>query len=711
MRVVVLLGVALLMQAQSRPEELLARVRARVAETLGGLSRFMCTQTVDRAEYRVDPGDDATPCGAPGAADADAAHLVTTDRLRLDVGIGTNREMYSWVGENHFHDRNLTQLVKAGAISNGSFASFLTAIFQSDRAEFTSHGETVGEGRRLAAFAYEVLPADSHYVFMGRIRVTTGYEGSFLVDPATADLVQLVVRTKDLPRETGSCQATTTLEYHRVHWNDAEFLLPASTWLQILDINGDKKDNRTVFSDCHEFLGESTVTFGTAADTTPARAAATEAAPLGLPDGLQFAVALTQNIDTATAAGGDPIRAKLTTAIRDRSSKILVPANTPVTARIVEIRRFYQRMPAVSLHLRLESVTLGGQARPFGVRLFPLVERAQPIPQGGRLMMPVSNGESPLDLAALVFPDAEHNLVIQSGLHWNWVTGAGLEAGPMEDVGEAPAPVKTGTSATVKAAPSANFEKVTMRPASGTGPRSIPDRPSAADPGLYFCQSATLLDLIGVAYDVGWFQIASRTPLDRDHFDVSARVPEGATEEEFRGILKNFLAQRFHLKLHTERREVRVYELAAAKTGLKLNGATAPTGDSLPAGRPGPVADAVTDIGDGERLDVAVLRSAGAELIRMEAEETTMASLVRSLRRLEHLPIVDGSGLAGGYNFKLEYQMVRKPSAIRREVAPGQMAPDLFTALRRQLGLELTEKKVQLDVLTVDAVDEAAGKN
>jgi len=50
------------------------------------------------------------------------------------------------------------------------------------------------------------------------------------------------------------------MDYKRVHLNDSELLLPLATRLQIVDTDG-TKDNRTVFSDCHEFLGESTVSF------------------------------------------------------------------------------------------------------------------------------------------------------------------------------------------------------------------------------------------------------------------------------------------------------------------------------------------------------------------------------------------------------------------------------------------------------------------
>ena len=55
--------------------------------------------------------------------------MTTSDRLRLDVAMAAAVEMYSWVGEKRFNDRDLLDIVHEGAISNGSFAAFLTANF------------------------------------------------------------------------------------------------------------------------------------------------------------------------------------------------------------------------------------------------------------------------------------------------------------------------------------------------------------------------------------------------------------------------------------------------------------------------------------------------------------------------------------------------------------------------------------------------------
>jgi hypothetical protein len=80
---------------------------------------------------------------------------------------------------------------------------------------------------------------------------------------------------------------------------------------------------------------------------------------VAIPEVLRFRVAFTRSIDTATAAVGDPIKAKLVTPIRDHAT-VLIPAGAEILARIVRLRQFYGRETSVSLGIRLETVDAGG---------------------------------------------------------------------------------------------------------------------------------------------------------------------------------------------------------------------------------------------------------------------------------------------------------------------------------------------------------------
>src|SRR5580698_9603445 len=169
-------GAIVCLHAQPAPGDLLQRVTQKVLETVGRLPKYMCTQTIDRSQYEPTVGSAGRPC-EPYARKQ--LRLTTSDRLRLDVAVSAGREMYSWVGESRFEDRTLFQLVRNGALSTGSFASFLMLIFRDDEASFSYKGESAEAGQQLAEFEFRVPVQSSHYIYTGAgSSVTTGYFGS-----------------------------------------------------------------------------------------------------------------------------------------------------------------------------------------------------------------------------------------------------------------------------------------------------------------------------------------------------------------------------------------------------------------------------------------------------------------------------------------------------------------------------------------------------
>ena len=87
--------------------------------------------------------------------------LTASDRLRFDVAIGVSHEvfgvsneMYSWAGDYQFHDRGLLDLARQGAISTGTFSSFLVSLFEQDRASFSYNGDRTVDGRLLSEYGF-----------------------------------------------------------------------------------------------------------------------------------------------------------------------------------------------------------------------------------------------------------------------------------------------------------------------------------------------------------------------------------------------------------------------------------------------------------------------------------------------------------------------------------------------------------------------------
>ena len=352
------MSIAAGLQAQQDPTDLFLRVRARIEESLDRLPNYMCTQTIDRYQYQPDVTDNSLACDE--STERPITRLATSDRLRFDVSVKSTGEMYGWAGENRFDDRELVDIVKDGAIGTGSFTAFLASIFSNEAVRFTYNGEMTQDGRPFAEFGFHVPSEKSHYFFnFAERRAVTGYDGTFLVNPKTADIARLSIRTSQLPAETGACYSSTTLDYARIRLQGVEFLLPSLSVMRVFSRDGRVAVNHTVYSSCHEFLGESTLTFGTPTNVPSGEQRSGSASQVFvIPPKLRFRVALTQGIDTATAAAGDSIKAKLITPIRDRS-KVLVPIGASITARIIHIRQFYDSSPSVLLVFKLETVDLG----------------------------------------------------------------------------------------------------------------------------------------------------------------------------------------------------------------------------------------------------------------------------------------------------------------------------------------------------------------
>jgi len=70
-------------------------------------------------------------------------------------------------------------------------------------------------------------------------------------------------------------------------------------------------------------------------------------------------------------------------------------------------------------------------------------------------------------------------------------------------------------------------------------------------------------------------------------------------------------------------------------------------------------------------------------------------------------PVMDRTGLAGNFNFKLNWT---PPDAITPNSpdplsTPDQSGPSIFTAVREQLGLELKATKGSTEALIIDHVE------
>jgi hypothetical protein len=353
--------------AQRDPMQLLIQIRHKVADRMSRIPRYLCTETVDRTTLGPDAfynnGDTISCASLLSAAPKHKTkmQLISADRLRLDVAIIDNIETYSWVGEGRFQDQSLSEMVKMGATSTGSFGSFLQAIFLSDSASFAYKGEAEWKGRHGLEYSFTVPLWRSSYVVANQtVSRRTAFSGSFTVDGETLDLLRVEIQADALAPELHMCALVTTLDYAPIRMNDLDFLLPSESSTQLINTNGRESRNRTAFSSCHQFLGESKLIFDDPAATTEVSGAPKHA--IEIPAGLTLSIALAQGIDPAKEAAGDMVKGVLKQAINVPSSGLAIPRGTTLNGRICQLLVMYGEEPTVDFGVKWESLELDGAA-------------------------------------------------------------------------------------------------------------------------------------------------------------------------------------------------------------------------------------------------------------------------------------------------------------------------------------------------------------
>ena len=227
------------------------------------------------------------------------------------------------------------------------------------------------------------------------------------------------------------------------------------------------------------------------------------------------------------------------------------------------------------------------------------------------------------------------------------------------------------------------FEVATIKP-------SLPDEQrSVVVQGTRLVTADTsLVDLMMFAYGVHSLQIVDDPEwLRTKKFDVVVQpsLPGRPSSAQMRSIIQQFLADRFKLAFHHAQRELPVYRIVMAKGGPKLTPTTKEERGTNTAA-----------IGFGE-----------GQMTVSNATLSEFASLMQRYVRLDR-PIVDHTGIAGKYNFKLSWTTDFSQFDGRPPWPPrtGESdPPTLYTAIQEQLGLKLEAAKEPADVLVIDHVE------
>jgi len=179
--------------------------------------------------------------------------------------------------------------------------------------------------------------------------------------------------------------------------------------------------------------------------------------------------------------------------------------------------------------------------------------------------------------------------------------------------------------------------------------------------------------------------------LDSDRYIIDGKIPDdlfarmqtlSAAEKEAQVnlMLRTLLMERFKLKVHTEMREMPIYELVLAKEGPNLT--------------------ALTPIDTG-----------GGGMSWGKGEVRVSGTLEQAFQMppfgLQGRPIVNKTDLKGAYRFKLKWNPPAMPG-MNPAASPepeGEAEASIFTVVQEQLGLKLVPTKGQVEVVVIDNME------
>jgi len=212
-------------------------------------------------------------------------------------------------------------------------------------------------------------------------------------------------------------------------------------------------------------------------------------------------------------------------------------------------------------------------------------------------------------------------------------------------------------------------------------------------------------------------------------------------------MLQNLLAERFKLTIHRETKELPMYSLAVARNGPKMKESepVPPAQDDsgpatpppMPAGPTvGPDGFPVFPLPAGGRGRLILMMVPGRA--RLVGQQQTTLDLANRLTTLLSRPVSDMTGLTAKYDFTLTFStegiapagpMGQGTGGVTVSVAPPAPSgggggaepaslpgadtppPDIFRALKEQLGLTLEPKKGPVELIVIDHIEKTPTEN
>jgi len=199
-------------------------------------------------------------------------------------------------------------------------------------------------------------------------------------------------------------------------------------------------------------------------------------------------------------------------------------------------------------------------------------------------------------------------------------------------------------------------------------------------PSSLIMRNVTLLSCLRWANDVRDYQITGGPDWrNSDRFDIVAKPPAAASDDQLKLMLRSLLVDRFKLALTRETKELPAYVITVDKNGHRLKPST----------------------GEGQRG----MRPAEGGL---EFHNASMADLEQFLNTVlaGDKPVFDKTSLMGRYDFTLIlFNDAIKGGADGIKGAIADAGGVAYSDALKRLGLKMESQKVPLETLTIDHVE------
>jgi uncharacterized protein (TIGR03435 family) len=257
----------------------------------------------------------------------------------------------------------------------------------------------------------------------------------------------------------------------------------------------------------------------------------------------------------------------------------------------------------------------------------------------------------------------------------------------------------------------------------------------------------TLLELIAYAYDVKPYQVSGPDWMKSLHFDVDAKLPDGAKKEQAPAMMQALLAERFGLQIHRDTKDLSVLALEVGKNGVKMQPSPP---DAPPTDKPddkntttiqGPDGSDMKvkttgTMGQGGSVEVSggrggpVKVSMSNGIIHLESTKLSMDLFAQQLSGFLGQTVIDDTGLKGTWVAAIDISMddikaMATNAGFGYAMGGGPSSPGSTSAVPSaadpsggsvyqsidKLGLKLEKKKLPTGMIVVDHLEKTPTAN